>query len=113
MLYFASRQTATPAAFEEPDRCIVDRRPNPHLAFGYGIHRCVGAPLARLELRVALETGWAVPASLGWPARFTFEAWHRFGPRSLPVWNRAGRLKRSYRDTEPAPKEASHGPFAR
>jgi len=39
-----------PAKFPEPDRLDVARHPNPHVAFGHGIHLCLGAPLARLEL---------------------------------------------------------------
>ena len=42
-----------PLAFAEPDRLRLDRRPNPHLGFGAGAHFCLGAPLARLEARVA------------------------------------------------------------
>ncbi len=41
--------------FPDPDRYILDRRPNRHLTFGNGIHRCIGAPLARLEIRKAVE----------------------------------------------------------
>lgn len=43
-----------PEAFHEPDRVDVGRRPNPHVGFGAGIHYCLGAPLARLELAEAL-----------------------------------------------------------
>ncbi len=44
-----------PEAFEDPDRVLIDRRRNPHLAFGLGIHRCLGSGLARMEIRVAIE----------------------------------------------------------
>ncbi len=41
--------------FDEPERFRVDRRPNPHLGFGIGEHFCLGANLARLELRVIFQ----------------------------------------------------------
>ena len=40
--------------FDNPDAFVMDRQPNAHVGFGKGIHFCLGAPLARLESRVAL-----------------------------------------------------------
>ena len=44
-----------PEQFENPDEVIFERRPNRHLTFGIGAHRCLGSLLARLELQIILE----------------------------------------------------------
>ena len=43
------------AVFANADAFRIDRRPNPHLAFGLGRHHCIGAHMARLEMRALLK----------------------------------------------------------
>ncbi len=77
-----------PRHFEQPDEVVLDRRNNRHLAFGVGVHRCMGSNLARMELEVALHA-WlrrfprfelaVAPEEIQWtvgPVR---------GPRKVPL----------------------------
>jgi cytochrome P450 family 142 subfamily A polypeptide 1 len=54
-----------PAHFDDPERFDVRRSPNPHLSFGLGTHFCLGAGLARLEIRVFFEEFLRRVASIG------------------------------------------------
>jgi cytochrome P450 len=76
-----------PAYFERADEVIIDREVNRHAAFGLGIHRCVGSHLARMELRVALETWLAryPDFSLADPDAVTWSGGQVRGPRTLPI----------------------------
>ena len=76
-----------PSVFENPDVVDFERSENRHVAFGAGIHRCAGSNIARMELRVALQT---------WMERFpdfeleagrttTWAGGQVRGPRSVPV----------------------------
>lgn len=72
-----------PEVYDDPDEIIIDRENNRHLAFGGGIHRCLGSNLGRRELIVALEEFLAaVPDfSLANPD----EQWHGVGPLTLKI----------------------------
>jgi len=72
-----------PQVFERPDEFDVGREKNPHLAFGVGVHFCLGAPLARMELAESVTALWAahpdlelvgVPESRG---TFVLRGFHR------------------------------------
>ena len=75
-----------PARFPDPDVFDSRRSPNPHVSFGAGIHFCVGAPLARLELTVALPILFArLPGlRLAEPPRYR-DAFHFHGLEALKV----------------------------
>jgi hypothetical protein len=76
-----------PRQFENPDEVILTREHNRHVAFGAGIHRCAGSNLARLELRVALQT-WMerIPEfELVDPADVTWAGGQVRGPRRCMV----------------------------
>jgi cytochrome P450 len=73
-----------PEAFPDPDRVILDRAENRHVAFGAGIHRCAGSNLARMELKVAIETFLSrIPEfALEDPAAVTWAGGQVRGPRT-------------------------------
>jgi cytochrome P450 len=74
------------AVFEAPDQFRVDRKPNKHLAFGYGAHLCLGQHLAKMEMRILWEELLPRLESLeldGTPAMS--EAVFVNGPKRLPV----------------------------
>lgn len=58
-----------PREFPDPDSCILDRKPNKHVTFGYGHHMCLGANVARLEMAVILtEVAHMIPKFILDPA---------------------------------------------
>ena len=76
-----------PEVFPYADKVIIDREENRHVAFGLGIHRCLGSNLARLELRVAVQVFiQRFPKfELADPSTVTWSLGQVRGPRKLPV----------------------------
>jgi cytochrome P450 len=83
-----------PRQFPEAGRFDIARDPNPHIAFGHGIHFCLGAPLSRLEAKIALPDllerlqGLELASREPWEPR---QALHVHGPARLPVRFNPGR----------------------
>ncbi len=77
-----------PKIFKDADRFDITRIPNPHIAFGHGIHSCIGAALARMEARIALTDFLArvkrfeCASNEAWEPR---KALHVHGPSRLPI----------------------------
>lgn len=78
-----------PAIFPDPETFDITRTPNPHVAFGFGVHFCLGAPLARMEGAIAINALLARfphlalnadPAALEWSSQLLIH-----GLQSLPV----------------------------
>jgi cytochrome P450 len=76
-----------PEVFDRPEEVIIDRQANRHVAFGAGIHRCLGSNLARLEMQVAITEMLArIPEfELEHPDAVTWAGGQVRGPRHLPV----------------------------
>jgi cytochrome P450 len=74
-----------PKVFDQADRCLIARQPNRHLVFGHGIHSCMGAPLARQEIRVTLEELLRRSEGFELDGPVRYHGWHRYAPTSLPL----------------------------
>lgn len=75
------------AEFPSADRVDIGREVNRHLAFGVGIHRCIGSSMARMEMRIALEE-WlrAIPEFTLAPGdAVKWSTGHVWGPRRLDL----------------------------
>lgn len=74
-----------PSKFEEPDRFILRRKNNSHLAFGRGSHRCPAAALGRIELFIALERLLSRTSSFTLNGGIEMMNWLEYGPRAVPL----------------------------
>ena len=76
-----------PEVFDDAEEVIIDRAVNRHVAFGVGIHRCLGSNLARMEMQVAIEEFLAkIPEfEVEDPDAVTWAGGQVRGPRYLPV----------------------------
>jgi len=78
-----------PDIFADPDRFDPTRKPNRHVAFGFGVHQCLGQPLARLELQIAFPALLRRFPDLRLAVDFDEIAYRDklpiYGPKALPI----------------------------
>jgi pimeloyl-[acyl-carrier protein] synthase len=74
VLLFLEAADYDPSLFSQPASFHPHRRPNKHIAFGYGPHQCPGATLARIEIQIALEELFSLSSV-------------KSKPYTSPVWN--------------------------
>jgi cytochrome P450 len=71
--------------FDRADEFILDRHPNDHIAFGHGVHFCVGAELARIQLKVATEELLRARPDFRISGELDPTTWPTNGHRTLPI----------------------------
>jgi cytochrome P450 len=71
--------------FPEPDRFVLGRSPNPHIAFGHGSHKCAGKDVAEAELRIAIEELLAATETFAVAGEVPALPWPLYGPEALPL----------------------------
>ncbi|MGP3534171.1 cytochrome P450 [Microbacterium sp. RD1] len=84
LVHFGSANV-DPAHWPDADRFDIDRANKRHLAFGRGVHQCVGAPLARMEMRVALEELLARTSSITVAGDVQRITWPRMAVEEMPL----------------------------
>jgi cytochrome P450 len=74
-----------PDHFENPEEFIIDRKNNKHIAFGLGIHRCLGAHLGKLELKVAIQEFIKKHPKFSLDGEVEWSVGQVRGPKKLPL----------------------------
>jgi cytochrome P450 len=83
MLYISGNRDSD--IFDHPDEFDLERTPNKHIAFGHGIHKCIGQALARMEARVALEQLLAGTALFTREGPYVAAKWPEYGIASMTL----------------------------
>jgi cytochrome P450 len=74
-----------PSVFPQPDKVILDRKDNRHLAFGFGIHKCIGMHLGRSEMIIALQEWLNAFPRFSLAGEVTWSGGQVRGPMRVPL----------------------------
>lgn len=89
MLYISANRDAD--VFDEPDSFRPGRAPNRHIAFGHGVHKCIGQALARTQARIALEELLGAAENFAAEGRIGSSAWPEYGVSRMKLRVKWGR----------------------